>query len=147
MYNMSKKVKILFLDVDGVINNRETFKTEPLDPIDQTLVNRIKVIQLLTDCKIVLSSTWRLYPNSLAKVEEKLGKMFDVTPEATDPDKKERGDEIATWLRAHPGVEKYAILDDELDILLEQIPNFFHTSFSFGITEDIMFKVISHLNY
>lgn len=143
---MNKEVKILFLDVDGVLNNRKTCKAEPLDPIDQKLADRIKAIQLLTDCEIVLSSTWRLYPNSKVKVEEKVGKLFDVTPEATDPERKERGDEIATWLTAHPEVKKYAILDDELDILLEQIPNFFRTSFDFGITEEIMFKVISHLN-
>lgn len=140
-------MKILFLDIDGVCNNEKTFETDPIDPIDQTLANRIKVIQLLTGCGIVLSSVWRLSPELVTKVEEKIGKVFDKTPEATDPDKKERGDEIAMWLEAHPGVKKYAIIDDDLDILLEQIPNFFNTSFKTGITESTMFKVISHLNY
>ncbi|MFA5695877.1 MAG: HAD domain-containing protein [Bacilli bacterium] len=140
-------MKILFLDCDGVINNEKSFKDEPIDPIDQVLANRIKVIQLLTGCGIVLSSVWRNSPELVAKVEEKIGKVFGVTPNATDPNRSERGDEIAMWLEAHPGVKKYAILDDDLDILLEQIPNFFNTSFKLGITENTMFKVISHLNY
>jgi hypothetical protein len=143
---MEKEVKILFLDVDGVLNNKATFKMDPNDPIDQKLANRIKAIQLLTDCKIVLSSVWRLSPDLVKKVEDKVGVIFDITPEATDPEKDTRGDEIAMWLEKHKEVTKYAILDDELDILLEQIPNFYRTSFNFGITDNIMFKVINHLN-
>jgi hypothetical protein len=139
-------MKILFLDIDGVVNNKESFARNPIDEIDEILANKIKAIQLSTGCNVVLSSMWRLSPVLVSKVEEKICKVFDSTIESTDLNKKERGDEIAAWLTAHPEVKKYAIIDDDIDILLEQLPNFFNTSFDLGITDDIMFRIIKHLN-
>lgn len=57
-----------------------------------------------------------------------------------------RGHEIQAWLDKHPEVEKYAILDDDSDMLPEQMPNFFKTTFQNGLLEETMYKVIKHLN-
>lgn len=45
-----------------------------------------------------------------------------------------RGDEIAAWLADHPNVERYAIIDDDPDMLPEQQPYFIHTSMFDGFT-------------
>jgi membrane-bound lytic murein transglycosylase MltF len=42
-------------------------------------------------------------------------------------------------------VERYAILDDDTDMLPEQLPNFFQTTWEEGLTEEIAEKVIAHL--
>jgi hypothetical protein len=39
-----------------------------------------------------------------------------------------RGEEIAEWLREHPEVKEYAILDDSEDMLEEQKERFVQTS-------------------
>ena len=109
------------------------------------LVDRI--IQA-TGCQVVLSSTWRLHPESRAQVERWVCKFIDVTPEFVRSlsEGAVRGNEIQDWLDKHPEVTRYAILDDDPDMLEEQLPNFFKTTWEKGLTEEIMEKVIAHLN-
>ena len=58
-------IKILFLDVDGVLNNPSTKWDERENGISTKLLKYLKLILLKTGCKIVLSTTWRL--NKCAK--------------------------------------------------------------------------------
>lgn len=56
--------KIIFLDIDGVLNSEEYFKTLPpvsteLDDIDESKVQLLKEIVDRTEVQLVLSSTWR----------------------------------------------------------------------------------------
>jgi hypothetical protein len=44
----------------------------------------------------------------------------------------------------HPEVDRYAILDDDTDFLEHQMPNFFHTSPSTGITQQLADKIVAH---
>jgi hypothetical protein len=69
---------------------------------------------------------------------------FDVTPVFEDADDV-RGYEIQAWLDLHPGVTRYAILDDDCDMLLHQLPNHFRTVSELGITPEIAARVIAHL--
>ena len=137
--------KILFLDVDGVANSRDTFTKDPNDyfPLDKYMCFLIGKIKLDTGCEVVLSSSWRLHPDSLEVVEKKIVPIFDITP---DLDEGIRGDEIQEWLDEHPEVEKYAILDDDGDMLDEQMDNFFETDFETGLTKEIADAVTKHLN-
>lgn len=115
-------MKILFLDVDGVLNCCG-FSTESLE-IDKCdlLSNLVR----LTGVKIVVSSTWRKYPTSMQKL---LG-MFNsrgieclgVTPDLTSSidhsvllASVSRYLEIREWLVKHPEVKQYAIVDDDSD--------------------------------
>lgn len=159
-------MKILFLDCDGVVNCQDTFfRTRgerddgwAIDPFMALLVARIVEA---TDCKIVLSSSWRHHPDGVKKVEERVWKIMDITPTRPfsfkDRDEctakglswatlGERGSEIQAWLDKHPEVERYAILDDDSDMLDSQQPNFFKTTWKHGLTEDTANKVIKHLN-
>lgn len=137
-------MKVLFLDIDGVVNCATTSQrfdhTIGIDPFMALLVWRIVEN---TDAKIVLSSSWRYYPDSMKEVEKRVMPFIDTTPRSQGL--TSRGHEIRQWLQAHPEVEKYAILDDNSDMLEEQMPNFFKTTWDTGLTEEIAEKVVEHL--
>lgn len=146
-------MKILFLDVDGVMNNEETLKKTAhrfqgvigIDPYLALLVNRI--IEA-TGCKVVLSSSWRGSAESHEYIEKCIGtKLHDITGRCCAGI---RGVEIYQWINKNiPYNERdktpYAILDDDSDMLIWQKDNFFQTSFKTGITEKISQDVINHL--
>ena len=135
--------KVLFLDIDGVVNSRATtsFRNN-LYPIDPHMAFMVGKIQLDTDCEVVLSSSWRHHPDGIKAVEQSIVKIVDKTPMITSG---VRGHEIQAWLDQHPEVTRYAILDDDSDMLKNQLPNFFKTTFQNGLTEDIAKAVTEHL--
>lgn len=134
-------MKILFLDVDGVLNNGATCFSGGHWPIDPNCVRILHRIIEATGCQIVLSSSWRHTSQGRAKVRKAV-KYIDITDGGTGV----RGKQIRSWLQANPEVTKYAILDDDKDMLEEQLPSFFQTSFQKGLTEEIANQVIYHLN-
>ncbi len=137
-------MKILFLDIDGVVNCDKTVQTHGswlgIDPYMSLLVNRICEA---TGAKVVLSSTWRLDESSRDEVRNRVINFVDVTP---DFPRAMRGYEIKKWLDSHSAIDKYAILDDTDDMLPEQQDSFFQTSFKVGLTDEIARDVINHLN-
>jgi hypothetical protein len=134
-------MKVLFLDIDGVVNCVTTAQRHRgmigIDPYMALLVDRI--IQA-TGCEVVLSSTWRLFEESRKEVKKQVCDFIDVTPELNEI----RGKEVEAWMQAHPGVTTYAILDDNSDFLGYQ--PLFKTSWSTGLTQEIANEVIAHLN-
>ena len=136
-------MKVIFLDIDGVVNNKRTEKSfggfMAVDPAMAALVQRIV---RNTGCEIVLSSSWRLFQNGRDEVERKICKFADITPILH----ASRGYEIKVWLTLHPEIEQYAILDDAESILPEQRANLFQTTWESGLTEDIALAVEKHLN-
>ena len=54
-------MKVIFLDVDGVLNSQSLFERcgEELVPIDEENIQYLKAIVDATNAKIVLSSSWR----------------------------------------------------------------------------------------
>ncbi len=139
--NNIKKMKIIFLDIDGVLNCEKTCRTSgcvfPIDPHKVVLLDRI--IQA-TECKVVLSSSWRHHAEG-RKNARKAVDFFDTTDRTLNGF---RGDEISSWLEHYPEVEKYAILDDDSDFKNWQ--PLFQTTFKEGLTEKIAQKVIDHFN-
>lgn len=145
-------MKVLFLDIDGVINTKESMRKGvhfPLDPYCAFLVGKI---QLDTDCKVVLSSSWRHLPEAVEEVNKRVVPIHDITGGCCAGI---RGVEIYTWInknipwedRKEGGTFRYAILDDDSDMLLWQKDHFFQTKFDGGgLTEEIAQKVIAHLN-
>ena len=102
-------MKVLFLDIDGVVNNERTKANfEGLIAIDPTMAALVQRIVQNTGCEIVLSSSWRLFQNIRNEVERKICKFSDITPILHAP----RGYEIKVWLTLHPEIDHYAILDD-----------------------------------
>ena len=136
-------VKVLFLDIDGVVNNKRTKENfEGVLAIDPAMAALVQRIVQNTGCEIVLSSSWRLFQNIRDEAERKICKFSDITPILH----ASRGYEIKVWLTLHPEIEHYAILDDAESILPEQRANFFQTTWESGLTEDIALAVEKHLN-
>lgn len=143
-------MKVLFLDVDGVMNCRTT----PYNPVtgldlDPYMVLLVHRIIEATGCEVVLSSTWRLFDESREKVRKSV-KFFDVTPDLRG---KPRGEEVQAWLddyskkfggSTETEVTRYAILDDDRDFLDGQ--PLFKTMFEYGLTDEIAKQVIEYLN-
>ena len=131
-------MKVVFLDIDGVLNSTRTcvghggvpedFTPEDIALFDQTAVALIRGLVFAAGAQIVLSSAWRI----THKFED-FAKAFDMpvidrTPNITGF----RGLEIKYWLDEHPDVESYAIIDDSGDMLPEQMPFFVHTDMNEG---------------
>jgi hypothetical protein len=135
-------MKCLFLDIDGVCNNKQTQQRfQGCIGINPDLAAIVRRIIEATGCDVVLSSTWRLNALSRAHVEQEVCSFVDVTPMRRSAP---RGMEVNAWLSDHPEVTQYAILDDDSDFLPDQ--PLFQTSFRTGITNDIADAVIAHLN-
>lgn len=141
-------MKILFLDIDGVLNNQALFKKnheeynrsgkfEPY-PVDFDSIAELNRVLDETGAFIVLSSSWR----GVEELEDRLAEVGVLnrchphyrTPRHGSPDKPyvNRGTEIKDWLDNHPEVGTFAIVDDDSDMLEEQMPYFVQTSFEFG---------------
>ena len=124
-------IRLLFLDVDGVLNSRATYELSnqgihPPGPLGMVFtvckdaVARLRALVEELDVKIVLSSTWRYHPHAFDTAMKWCGwdvELLGKTPRHADC---QRGDEIAHWLEeyceANPGVEvRYAIVDDSID--------------------------------
>lgn len=139
--------KILFLDVDGVLNNAKILRHESQFGLGCKQLSLLKLITQQTCCEIVLSSTWRLYDEH----KEALRNAFDahliplwvdVTP---DLGIVQRRDEILSWLVGHSHLlepAKVVVLDDDKDAMLINVPPryqerlFVHTNFDDGLTLD-----------
>lgn len=142
-------MKVLFLDIDGVCNSAAWAKqgNSLWHGTDPKLVKLVRRIIKETDCRVVLSSTWRLYPEAREVVERDVCQFIDCTKDLQAGAKRgivERGVEVQDWLDRHPSVTQYAIIDDDSDFLPHQWH--FKTTFDTGLTEDIAEAVIAHLN-
>lgn len=152
-------MKVLFLDVDGVLNHRGVFKPGNPQPICQKAWSLCRQVVEKTGAKIVLSSTWRLGDENACPYISKLRSIgvFDYAHEDwrtkdvwTDDwngsaEDMRRGTEIAEWLSRHPDVSVYAIVDDDSDMLLEQKPRFVQTTFDSGLLPEHRDRLIELL--
>ena len=121
-------MKVIFLDVDGVLNNRHT-RTRTGEGwcfVDDFLVARVCKIVDATGAVIVLSSTWRDEWN--VEDESRNGSDFnelrakfrefgmDFYDRTGAWQMRGRGWEILDWLERHESVESFVILDDWNDM-------------------------------
>ena len=59
-------MKVVFLDIDGVVNTRQTPNPRKFSyVVDKALVRRFKRVLTRTKAKAVLTSTWRYDPAGL----------------------------------------------------------------------------------
>ena len=138
-------MKIIFLDIDGVVNCWNTKERAPskVVGVEQRLIAYIKEIVDATGAKIVLSSTWRkdwAFDLLNGKDWDYLSKEFakqdlyflDYTPIRRDSN---RGEEIKEWLEnTGYDVYSYVIIDDDMfDIRALHEGHMVQTSFNEGI--------------
>ena len=126
-------MKIIFLDIDGVLNCATTPNPRKFPyVVDPKLLRRFKRLLQRTRAKVVLASTWRYDPAGLFSAKHWGVPFIDVTP---DMPHRPRRDEVIAWLKAHPKVKRFVVLDDE-DDELDQLP-LFQPSARTGLTQAI----------
>jgi hypothetical protein len=136
-------MKIIFLDVDGVLNSVQ-------DRFSWTIESDMHLILLAcivrrTDAKIVVSSSWRNC--SLLDTLKKRLNDFSMSIYGKTKDIGERGLEIKEWLDNHNDIESFVILDDEVFDIKEHFPNnFVQTSMKVGLQKEDVEKCIAILS-
>ena len=150
-------MRIIFLDIDGVMTSKNGYLKEgrafagSMDlEFHQDAVEALNHILDATDARIVVSSTyrWMYSVKQLKEQFEKNGIDYKYVISKT-PDEVEgawnRGEEIKYWLENYPQIAKdkfgvdlkvdsYVILDDDVDFLVSQRPNFVKTFKDYGLT-------------
>ena len=136
--------KVIFLDIDGILNSSRTLYEDI--SLEDDLILNLKELVNKTGAKIILSSSWRLSTEAVSTLMDKLDKFglvisgmtcdsvdldwlkkyeFDVTKKYLDTKfdydenkqikiTRDRGAEIFKWLCYHYDCI-YVILDDEIE--------------------------------
>lgn len=138
-------MKVIFLDIDGVLNSTRSAaalggmpwpglkKERDWHLFDPVAVGLLRRACEKTGAVCVLSSSWRAHLDDagLQDLAQRLGvQIIDRTRETRGAEI--RGVQIAEWLQAHPEVDTYVILDDDSDMLDEQKERFVKTNFREG---------------
>ena len=142
-------MKIIFLDIDGVLNH----KSSPFEyPIDSFCVGLVNSLIADTGAKIVMSTSWRdmdgkeynptfghfevEQPFSLRNFLVSQGLKNNFQSDWATPilNKRPRGFEIQVWLNKHPDVKEYVILDDVDEFTKDQHAHYIKTSMLTGFT-------------
>lgn len=145
--------KIIFLDIDGVLNHEKWYSETVgnknvgyngnIDPFSVSLINEIID---KTDAKIIISSTWKFdFTSTCTKLYEAgliNGSIIDKTP---NYQYGVRGNEIKGSIDINK-IKQYVILDDDCDMLLEQKDNFIHVDSFVGVTKENVIQAIKILN-
>lgn len=137
---MSAAPRVLFLDIDGVLNSvRSTvglggcphdLVPAQVDLFDPVALGLVRGLCRAGGVSVVLSSSWRILHHH-ANVAAALDlPIIDQTPSICGP----RGREIAAWLAARPEVTDWAILDDDADMLEAQRARFVRVDGFEGLT-------------
>jgi len=157
-------MKIIFLDIDGVLNSVESCKDHQDKGIFDDVPHRThisclnKIIEA-TNAKVVISSVWRKSASSLhilrlLSVLGFKGNVIGSTPIIDDF----RGNEIQAWINRfennkdwinkNEGLEKlesFVILDDDSD-MEHLIPFLVQTDGEIGLTDELADKAIKILS-
>lgn len=118
-------MKVIFLDVDGVLNSQDLFEKcseDELVPVDEDNIRCLKTIVDETGAKIVLSSSWRYgwtehndavqdWCRLLVDVLEKY--QLKIIDKTVYLESGKREDEIKEWLdNSEEKIENFVIIDD-----------------------------------
>ena len=126
-------MKVIFLDIDGVLTSDATPNPRNFPYIvDSDLLDRFRKLVNKTGATVVLSSTWRVDPVGRLAAEFYKIPFSDVCPDMPDAP---RCEEMEAWLRSHPEVTRYVVLDDANDCL-DELP-LFQPSSKTGLTEEL----------
>jgi len=134
-------MKVIFLDIDGVLNSDETPNPRSFPYIvDRQLLGRFRDLIAKTGATVVLSSTWRVDPVGRLAAKYYEVPFDDICPDLPDAP---RCEEIQSWLRQHPEAIRYVVLDDD-DDCLDELP-LFQPSSKTGLTEEIVLGIVEFL--
>lgn len=153
-------MKVIFLDVDGVLNCASTEDRAPsyCIGVESRCVKALRRIVEATGAKIVLTSTWKeewwsqtgMITSDFAYLMQELAKEGLSLFSKTEDDITHRGAGICAWLNTHE-VSDWVVLDDEVYIDFDHYPSLMsrliRTSYGgSGLTEELAARAIQILN-
>jgi hypothetical protein len=111
--------KIIFLDFDGVVNAFS--EPESVRCLSKRCVANLNTLLERSGASVVVTSTWRIR-HPLADLRQILvnsglrfpERIVGITPRGEMG--QVRGHEIGQWLKDHPEVKQFVILDDDSDM-------------------------------
>jgi hypothetical protein len=107
---------IIFLDIDGVLVNREVLMSRERDKFYAPAVAALNSFCAIPECRIVVSSAWRVGRsiNELQKLFSDNNVALEIIGK-TDSTKLngKRGEEILDWIEEHRYDGPYIVIDDE----------------------------------
>lgn len=122
-------MKVIFLDVDGVLNRLDGMfyrtdvgydlnkNTYPPYPLDKEKIKMVMKLARETNAKIVLSSSWRREDKGITKLKHFGLDIFDTTYKKSYAKREET---IKHYLKSNV-VDNYVILDDNSDYFFTDI--------------------------
>lgn len=131
--------RILFLDVDGVLNSRDECG---LDGLGDSHLQQLKRIVDEAGCQIVLTSSWRLADDLTAMLRRAFKRhgiriWIDSTPDRSG----DRAEEIVAWIDAN-GPCIGVLIDDDCYRLEKTGLPCVQTSVDHGLTPELATEVI-----
>lgn len=164
-------MKIIFLDIDGVLNSSDygesefylistaglsdaeimlTFHHHHLDPLAIKILNDLVK---RSGAEVVLSSTWRgrYTPEEMTKMLKDRGAEFEIksaTPKLFGKISQRipRGKEIAHYLKTLEKQPEYFVILDDHDDMLHLKPFLVQTDMQHGLTQNDVEKALKILN-
>ncbi len=124
-------MKAIFLDVDGVLNSDEhtafiksfiSYDDNMIEPFDDECLYNLKYIVDETDAKIIITSIWRLFPDYLYILMNKLEEYDldkNVISLTTSNKYKDKIQEITVKLKKL-GITEYVVLDNDKTLNLDR---------------------------
>ncbi|QDV30285.1 hypothetical protein Spb1_22140 [Planctopirus ephydatiae] len=131
--------RILFLDVNGVLNSRFD---SGADGLGESHLRQLKRIEDEAGCVIVLTSSWRLADDLTAKLMRAFDRhgipiWIDSTPDVSG----DRAEEVQVWITEH-GPCVGVVIDDDYDGFEKTEIRCVQTSVDHGLTADLASEVI-----
>lgn len=160
-----KPKEVIFLDIDGVLNNAFFFITNPVGEkpaqlrdnygfmkthVDEQNMKVLKyILEQLPEVKIIISSAWgahfevELFNKLLREFKIKSKKVIDITPRKMSSD---RCHEIGMSIDDYPSIEKWLAVDDHPIFSLDspKKPNEYLVDSYVGLTYNDAVKIIKH---
>lgn len=156
MLDIKTVEKLIFLDIDGVLNNHVCHPKLKFCSINKGCATIFNEILEETGAKFVLSSAWRYNVWGGGMTIEGLKNLFyshwidasrliGITRKDISPYRSDRGQQITEWISENRFAGKYIVIDD-MDLEITQCGHpFFQTNWETGLTCQDKRKIIQLL--
>ncbi len=115
--------RVIFLDVDGVLNDCSTKECAPSGclGVDNIMLMNLKEIVRKTNAKVVLTSSWKsewgppyFVGEDGAYLVQRLAEFGIRIDGITEDSVSDRGAGVYRYLQKHPEVKSWVVLDDNI---------------------------------
>lgn len=139
-------MKVIFLDIRGTLSVGKDTEYDLVVLTQSCLDAFAKLYAQVSGAKVVITSTFRNIPSAFGRICSYLRRSgVDIDFIDRTPSLGERSEEIYAWLRANPGVESFAVIDDEW--VPQCTDHLVRVDYNVGLTEEHIPRVLQTLSY